>query len=284
MDLFELQIEQYKKRLGSAPPPRWKTILSEYLLTWGGDTLNQTHTLILADYHLYHQQLYVVLARHWLVTLFSDTNFAELDALAVNKDIDSQTLNRWNSLFPPNGKHKREVVVLPVEVVLPWLQSCREKTKPPEFEAEPLEPEEITSAVLTDMAKCWGHRRIPDDQMDELIQWAKHRQLWSMPSSKERLERQSVRQMQALVNTVVFKRPWNGEPTHTGMFWQPESQPLVSHPIRMKRAREEVDDEESAPTQVVQYQAPRRQRLHLPPPVPIHRFPSFHPLWQSPKG
>lgn len=278
MDLLDLQIAQCKKRLGPSKTSSWQKVLGDYLLTWGGDTLNQTRTLSIADYHLYREQLYVVLARQWM-TLFTDTNFEELEPLTVNQNIDAQTLGRWNSLFPPNGKQKRQVFVLPVDTVLATMQSSLETTQPPVFVPEPLEPDSITEAVLADMGKCWG--LADESQREELIQWAKHRQFWSMPSSKERVERQSVRRMQALVNTVVFKRPWSGEPTHTGLFWQAEPQVLVSYPIRIKRAREETAE---APTQIVQYQAPRPRRLHLPPPVPVHRFPPFHPLWQPPNA
>lgn len=300
----------------------WKHLFVAYMLCWGGDSTNHSHTISIVDYHFFPENarsldgLRIVIARQWLHLLFRYFQrytrlksrkidmielVTELTKVSVNDEIGTATMQRWSALFPPAPRQKRQLLVLKFQTVLEWMQQAEDgllESSAESFVAEPEGDDTVTENVILDIAKVL--QAVPPTQKktvtatDEWLNLAWQRHFWSRPSSLERCSRAAFCMAQQVVNQQVFGRDEQvTQPMHTAAFWKRSSKAFCKRPKR-NRSEPAVDD----PDQRISEKSRSTKRLHLDepavrveacrffaPPISGKRKPilPFHPLSLLPK-
>lgn len=296
----------------------WKHLFVAYMLCWGGDSTNHSHTISIVDYHFFPENarsldsLRIVIARQWLHLLFRYFQrytrlksrkidmfelVTELTKVSVNEEIDAATLRRWSALFPQSTNQKRQLLVLKFKTVLEWMKEADDgllESSAETFVAEPEGEDTVTDKVILDIAKVL--QAVPPTQKktvsvtDEWLNLAWQRHFWSRPSSLERCSREAFCMAQQVVNREVFGRseePAIQQPMHTALFWKWSSKAFCKRP---KRSRPECVSEKEDPRAkrpCVEPEAERpldlasaKRMVLFPPPVLRRRktMLPFHPL------
>jgi len=296
----------------------WQKLFTAYMLCWGGDTANQSHSVSLVDYQSYNEELFLVVARQWLPLLFrffkryTATSHSRIHAQDVltgltlvccNDRIPTETLQRWATVFPAAGKKKTsQLLIVPFPVVLAWMKtghaSALVRPDANQLVVEPESKDDITEADMVDIGKALGLVTASARKIAAAIDrssWeglAAERNIWSRPWSKEHCDRPAVRQAQAIVNQEVFGRSWADHitTTHTGIFWAVSTKPLLSYVVeRSKRKREEAPEpavgspkRAKVSANVIAYERPTPTSFPPPIRIPCSDLPRFHPLWWLP--